>query len=132
MMFGWVALWASARWFSVSSSSPFSTSPTAIAAPNAANSSTKRFTLYSFQREGETCNETGQKMSETLVSYGCVLSEIASAPSSHSEGEALLPRRCCSTAWLPPSRRSLGFAPPPHDEFALLASAHTDAPASRH
>src|SRR5215207_3466772 len=39
------------------------------------------------------------------------------------EGGALLPRRC-STARLPPvHRRSLGFAPPPPDGFALLASA---------
>ena len=63
-------------------------------------------------------------MSETLVSYGCVLSEIASAPSSHSEGGALLPRRRCSATRLPPRERPVGFAPPPRDGFALLASAH--------
>src|SRR5215217_6828136 len=45
-----------------------------------------------------------------------------------SKGGALSPRRCCSTARLPPiNRRPLGFAPPPHDGFAILASAHTDA-----
>jgi hypothetical protein len=31
-----------------------------------------------------------------------------------------------------PARRSLGFAPPPHDGFALLANAHTDALACWH
>src|SRR5215211_5579217 len=42
------------------------------------------------------------------------------------KGGALLPRRCCcSTFRLPPiHRRPMGFAPPPHDGFALLASAH--------
>jgi hypothetical protein len=30
------------------------------------------------------------------------------------------------------ARRPLGFAPPPHDGFALLASAHKDATACRH
>jgi hypothetical protein len=40
-----------------------------------------------------------------------------------SEGGALLPRRHCSTAGLPPiHRRPLGFAPPPHDGFAFIAA----------
>ena len=51
-----------------------------------------------------------------------------------SEGEAFYPRHCCcSTARLPPiHRRPLSFAPPPHDGFAFLASAHTDALGCRH
>src|SRR5688572_29036873 len=41
-----------------------------------------------------------------------------------ASGALLLHRCCCSAARLPPiERRPLGFAPPPHDGFALLASA---------
>jgi len=65
-------------------------------------------------------------MSEALVSRGrCRYYWVASAPSPPYRGGALLPRLCCSTARLPPiHRRPLGFAPPPHDGFALLASTH--------
>jgi hypothetical protein len=66
-------------------------------------------------------------MSEAPVSRGITRRFyywVASAPFPLCE-RSLLPRRCCSTARLPPiDRRPLGFALPPHDGFALLASTH--------
>jgi hypothetical protein len=44
-----------------------------------------------------------------------------------------LPRLCRSTARLPPiHRRPLGFAPPPHDGFAFLASTPMRVPCYEH
>src|SRR5918998_227368 len=45
-------------------------------------------------------------------------------PLSRKDG-ALLPHHAVRRPGYLPTRRPMGFAPPPHDEFALLASAHT-------
>jgi len=75
--------------------------------------------------EENTCRGAACPRSQKVSTWA------ASAPSS--EAGASLPRRSAvrQPGYLP-TRRPLGFAPLPHDGFALLASAHANALGYRH
>jgi hypothetical protein len=70
------------------------------------------------------CHEATQKTGEALGSYGCVRRKVASAPPFGTTGIIAPPPLFDSPATSQLGRRPLSFAPPPHDRFALLASAH--------
>src|ERR671920_1707311 len=68
-------------------------------------------------------HETGQKMGEAPASCDCVCCEVAPTPSPLSLGRSIVAPPLFQPVYLP-ARRPLSFAPPPRDEFALVASAH--------
>jgi hypothetical protein len=62
-------------------------------------------------------------MGETPGSYRCVRRKVASAP-PFVTAELGCPAHAVRQPGYLPAKRPLSFAPPPHDRFALLASAH--------
>jgi hypothetical protein len=70
------------------------------------------------------CHAAIQKIGEALGSYGWVRRKVASVPPLWRRSNIAPSLLFDSPATSQLGRRSLSFAPPPHDRFALLASAH--------